>query len=186
MKNIFFIGLRGSGKTTTGQALAKKLNLPFWDTDQLVEEKFSTSIADIVSRHGWEGFRSRESDILRMVCSRQGQVIATGGGTVLAQANRNLISGVVFYLQAPLSVLFARLSQSPASSRRPALYNKNLQEELVISFTEREPLYLSLADHILDATNPVSTLLHSIVRLCPNIPDFQKKTPFEANTNHSF
>ncbi len=174
MKNIFFIGPRGSGKTTTGKALAKRLQLPFQDTDEVLEKTHLATVEDIVRTHGWDGFRSRESEVLRQVCSRQGQVIATGGGIILSPANRDLISGVVFYLQASEPVLFARLSQSPNSSRRPPLYTNTLREEIKTSLKEREHLYLTLAVHVLDATKPLTTILEDIIRLYPELSRFQK------------
>ncbi len=178
MKNIFFIGLRGSGKTTTGKALAKRFQLPFQDTDELIEKTHATTIKAIVHAHGWKGFRARESDVLRAVCARQGQVISTGGGSLLSLENRKRITGVVFYLQAPLNVLFARLSRAPNNPRRPPLYHNNLREELATAFKEREHLYLAQANHVLDATQPTNALLDEIDRLCPEIASFHNAPVF--------
>ncbi|MFW6388883.1 MAG: shikimate kinase, partial [Desulfohalobiaceae bacterium] len=83
--NIFFVGLRGSGKTSLGQALARELEQEFLDMDQLLQERFGKSIADFVQENGWQEFRRQENRLLQEICSKNDQVVATGGGCVLLQ-----------------------------------------------------------------------------------------------------
>ena len=106
---IYLTGPRACGKTSLGQELAAALGLPFVDTDQRLRERSGEEVADIVAREGWEGFRRRESAILRDVAAELeaasagkpatdgaapvwSGVVATGGGMVLAEENRRFMA----------------------------------------------------------------------------------------------
>ena len=149
--NIFLVGLRASGKSTLGRLLAERLEMRFMDTDALVVDKAGRSIADIVAEDGWDTFRGLESDALRKVCARCGQVVATGGGIVLAPDNQKLIqkSGTTFYLMADISMLLGRLNAVPGTDHRPPLSGLAAEQELIQSNIQRGPIYMTLADHIL-------------------------------------
>lgn len=149
--NVFLVGLRGSGKTTVGRLLAERLGVPFLDTDEAVFRLAGQDIAHIVARQGWDAFRAMESQVLRDVCGRKGQVVATGGGIVLDPANRELLlkSGVVFYLLVDVQTLARRLAESPMAAQRPPLSGLAPEQEIGRCMEERGPLYMSLADHVL-------------------------------------
>lgn len=149
--NIFLVGLRASGKTTLGRRLAKRLGMRFVDTDEQVASQAGRDIAGIVATDGWEAFRRLESEILKRVCAERGQVVATGGGIVLAPENQRLIreSGTTFYLMAEIATLLRRLNADPATAQRPPLSGLPLDQELIQTNMQRGPLYMSLADHIL-------------------------------------
>ena len=104
MHDLILIGLPASGKTSVGRALARRLDMPFYDCDEAVETAAGQSVSAIFSQHGETFFRDLESKILEDLCSRERCVIATGGGAVLRQENRLLLrhSGVVFWLDRPL------------------------------------------------------------------------------------
>ena len=162
--NIFFTGLRGSGKSTLGKRVAKGLQARFVDTDEKVVERAGQSIAQIVADKGWEAFRELEHKVLKKVSSENGQVIATGGGIVLRDDNRELMHnrGQIFYLMAQVPELLARLENSPETEQRPALSQKSLQEELAETLGQREHLYVSIADHVLQAEKSPEELAEDV------------------------
>ena len=169
MDIIFLVGARACGKTTVGKALAKKLKLHFADTDQHLLDNAGRSVDQIVEAEGWAGFRQRESAALREVTNARthGGVISTGGGMVLAEANRVFMrqNGMVVFLDAPVEVLAERLGRNPLSSQRPSLTGKGLMEEIGDVLKERRPLYEAAAHHIVDATRPLPSICRHIADL---------------------
>lgn len=152
---IFLIGARGCGKTTVGKALAHALGFHFLDTDLWLHQQTQLTVAEIVDKEGWAGFRARECAALRAVTALT-RVIATGGGIVLAEENRQFMRecGVVVYLNAPASVLAARLAAFPEAGQRPTLTGKSIVDEVSEVLAARERLYSDAAHHIIDATSP--------------------------------
>lgn len=152
---IFLIGARGCGKTTVGKSLANALGFHFLDTDLWLHQQTQMTVAEIVEKQGWEGFRAWECAALRAVTA-PAMVIATGGGMVLADENRQFMreGGVVVYLNAPASVLAARLAAFPDAGQRPTLTGKSIVDEVTEVLAAREQLYRDAAHHIIDATRP--------------------------------
>lgn len=178
--NIFLVGLRAGGKSTLGKLLAERLAMRFVDTDALVVDKAGQSIADIVAADGWDAFRGLESEVLREVCARQGQVVATGGGIILATENQELIrqSGTTFFLMAEISTLLQRLKAVPDLDNRPPLSGLTPEQELVQSNIQRGPIYMTLADHILRAEDSLDAVLQDALEKL-GVRDFTKtETPF--------
>lgn len=163
-KNIYLLGLRGSGKSTVGQALAQELGCAFVDTDQVVVESCKQSIEAMVADQGWEFFREQEKKALAQVAILPGKVIATGGGMILDAENRALMgqTGVCFYLAADVALLVERV-QKDTQVQRPALTNMTLHEEMVSLLVEREPLYMATMDHLLQAHRQVTELVDDIL-----------------------
>jgi shikimate kinase len=87
--NIFLVGMMGAGKTSVGRVLAKRLNKAFYDSDQVIEQRTGVKISLIFEIEGEAGFRHRESVVLDEMTGLEEVVLATGGGAVLAQENRN-------------------------------------------------------------------------------------------------
>ena len=163
--SIFFLGPRGSGKSTLAREVASRLQAPAVDTDSRVEERAGRSISQIVSCQGWEAFRDLEQQVLRRICSEPGHVVATGGGIVLRRENRELLrkSGPVFYLLADVSLLLQRLQDEKEHQSRPSLTNESLEQELVQTLRERDPLYQECLDYILPAERTPPELADNVV-----------------------
>lgn len=163
---IYLVGARAAGKTTFGRTLAQRLGWRYVDTDVFLKQETEQSVTEIVAREGWEGFRRHESEALR-AASAPGTVVATGGGMVLAEANRRFMRehGVVLYLCAPASVLAARLQANPNTAQRPTLTGKSIADEVAEVLAAREPLYRDAATHILDASASPAALLAEALSL---------------------
>ncbi|HJZ92574.1 MAG TPA: shikimate kinase [Gemmataceae bacterium] len=145
---IVLIGYRGSGKTTVGGILARQLGWDFLDADTILEGRYGKTIKDVFAAEGEPGFRDKESAILADLCQRSDAVIATGGGVVLREANRELLRqhGFVAWLSADARALWARIQDDPATAaRRPALAGGGLAEVEQL-LAAREPLYRASAD----------------------------------------
>jgi len=147
------MGYRGAGKSTVGQMLAKRLNWRFADTDALVVEKAGISISEIFAAEGEAGFRQRERAALQSLRKFDRQVIALGGGTATEPENHSLIRrlGKTVWLRAPAVVLWSRISRDAANAAsRPNLTPNGGLSEIESVLAHREPLYESIADHIVD------------------------------------
>ncbi len=147
--NIFLIGPMGAGKTTIGRLLAKSLALSFYDSDREIERRTGVNIPMIFEYEGEKGFRKRESEVLMDLAQLHSIVMATGGGSVLKAENRALLSrcGFVVYLQCSLD---KQLERTRKDLNRPLLDPEHPRQRLVDLMQVREPLYRSIADHIVD------------------------------------
>jgi len=147
--NIFLVGMMGAGKTTLGRALARRLGREFVDCDRELVERTGVPVATIFEIEGEEGFRRRESGVLQELCARDRCVIATGGGVVLTEANRDLMrtSGTVVYLKARLESLWERTRHD---STRPLLATPDPRARLAELLAEREPLYRQTAHVVVE------------------------------------
>lgn len=120
-RNIVITGFMGTGKTTVGRLLAEKLGRPFVDTDAEIVARAGRSIPDIFKQDGEEAFRLLERRLCRFLAAQRGMVIATGGGMLVDQGNRDvmLASGFVICLTAAPETIAARVGAS--STERPLL-----------------------------------------------------------------
>ena len=139
-KNLVLIGMPGSGKSTLGRMVSKELSVPFVDTDALITEKTGKTAAEIIETEGEGAFRDIEAAVVREVSSRQGVVIATGGGAILRAENRKALkeNGTVLFLDRPLSKL--------ATNGRPLSSDK---QKLKKRYDERYDIYCDTADKII-------------------------------------
>lgn len=151
-QNIFLIGPMGAGKTSVGKLLAKILSLEFYDSDQVVEEQTGADIPWIFDIEGEEGFRRREANAIEQLTKRMGIVLATGGGVVLHSENRKHLAarGSVFYLSVSVDEQLRRTSRGHG---RPLILKKNPKEIFERLKRDREPLYLEIADFIIDTNH---------------------------------
>ena len=145
---IALVGYRGTGKSAVGQLLAAALDWSFIDADTTLESEAGQSIAEIFSAEGEPGFRDRESRLLAELCRLDRHVIATGGGVVLREANRDLLRGSAYvaWLTAPAAVLWERIRADTATAdRRPNLTATGGLQEVTDLLAVREPLYRAVA-----------------------------------------
>ena len=147
--NIFIVGPMGSGKSTVGKIISDELFMTFLDTDEEIELRTGASIDWIFDLEGESGFRKRESEILSEMVDKNSVVLSTGGGIILSDQNRELLSsrGTVFYLATPISV---QLERTAKDKDRPLLKNGDPEEILTKLQNDREDLYQSVADHIVN------------------------------------
>jgi shikimate kinase len=160
--NIFLIGLMGAGKTTIGKLLAKQLGKTFYDTDLEVEKRTGVKIPVIFDLEGEEGFRKREAAVIQELTSLENIVLATGGGAVIAQENRNCLkrNGDVIYLRANVNDLWHRMRHD---KQRPLLQNVDIRAKLQQLYRDRHPLYMDIASIIVDTGNqPTATVIKQI------------------------
>lgn len=134
-----------AGKSTIGKILAKKINLPFYDTDTEIIQCTGVEIALIFELEGEGGFRRRESEKLKKLADLNGAVIATGGGIVLDKNNREILksSGRVIYLKCSVA---QQLSRTRHDTKRPLLQIENPKAKLEELMETRAPIYEEVAD----------------------------------------
>lgn len=144
-KNLVLIGMRGSGKTTVGETLAKFLDFRFVDVDAELEKSEQAKISEIVEKKGWENFRDLETKYTKQFADEKDLVISTGGGVVLRSENIASLkkNGVVILIHAPIEFLARRVAKN---SNRPSLTGENPSDELAKVWTEREKFYRGAAD----------------------------------------
>jgi len=152
---IFLVGFMGSGKSTVGQGLARRLGYSFIDMDARIEGEHGMTINEIFEKLGEKAFREMESNLLKEMISLQDTVISTGGGLPCTGNNMDLINrkGVSIYLRMEPEALLNRLSRG--KSRRPLIRHLSRQElETFIreKLGEREPVYLR-AHHTISGLN---------------------------------
>lgn len=160
---ISLIGLPGGGKSTTGRQLSRRLDVPFADTDAVIEERLGESIRSFFDREGEERFRDIEQSVLAELCDSFDGVLATGGGAVLREANRRVLRerSTVVYLVSTPEALFRRLRHD---TKRPLLSVADPLARLHELFQKRDPLYREAAHFSIMTGRPsvnalVTTLL---------------------------
>lgn len=150
--NVYLIGPMGSGKTSIGRRLARRLGLEFMDCDHELEAQTGASVSLIFDVEGEEGFRERETRMLKSLTSRRGVLVATGGGAVLRRENREMLkaSGLVVYLRTSVAQQLRRVGRDKS---RPLLQTPDRRERLRQLAEQRNPLYEELADIVFPARN---------------------------------
>lgn len=135
----------GAGKSSIGRRLARHFGMPCIDLDAAVEERTGATVATIFELEGEAGFRRRESDLLAELVQRDGIVLATGGGAVLAPQNRPLLHehGFVLWLETSIEQQLQRLERD---RQRPLLDAPDRRARLEQLARERDPVYRELAD----------------------------------------
>jgi shikimate kinase len=162
-KNIFLIGLMGAGKSTVGRMLAKRLGKTFIDSDLEIEKRCGVKIPTIFEMEGEDGFRKRESTVIKELTQLENIVLATGGGCVLSSDNRTCLhdNGFVIYLRANPHELWIRTRNDKG---RPLLNNADPQKTFKNLFEIRDPLYASIAHQTVETGKPnVNQLTNKLV-----------------------
>ena len=164
--NLILEGFMGSGKTAVGRSLARRLDIPFIDTDAEIEKRQGCSITDIFSSSGEEAFRQMETSMLQgLYISGINAVISLGGGTPVRPANFRVIKklGRVVYLKAPADALITRLENG--TEERPMLQGFDLRQRVISLLEEREECYMELADIVIDVSESgISHICDEIIK----------------------
>jgi len=147
LQTIVLVGPMGAGKSTIGRLVSKQLDIPFKDTDHVIEERCGADIPWIFDVEGEEGFRQRETAVLEDLMQESSLVLATGGGVILKQENRQLLKQAdkVVYLCADVEHLVRRTEKD---KKRPLLQVANPRQKIIDLLAERDPLYREVATHI--------------------------------------
>jgi shikimate kinase len=149
-RNVFLIGLMGSGKTTIGQLLAKRLQWPFIDSDHELEQRTGVSVATIFEIEGESAFRHRETAIIDELSRREPIVLGTGGGAILDPQTRSVLRerGVVIYLHSTAETSYERIRRN---RDRPLLMVTDPLARLRQLYEFRHPLYSATAHLIVES-----------------------------------
>lgn len=159
---VSLVGLPGSGKSTVGRQLARRLQLPFSDSDHVIEQRLGCSIREFFDREGEERFRDIEEAVLDELTQQPG-VLSTGGGAVLRPANREHLHtrGKVVYLKSNPEELLRRLRHD---TQRPLLQVADPLQRLRDLYAVRDPLYRETAHFVIETGRPsVATLVNMII-----------------------
>lgn len=159
----YLIGLPGSGKSTVGRQLARRLALPFFDSDHVIEQRLGCSIREFFEREGEARFRDLEASVIDELTQGPASIVSTGGGSVLRPENRERLHerGKVFYLKSTPEEVFRRLRHD---RNRPLLQVEDPLQRIRDLFDERDPLYLQTAHFVIETGRPsVATLVNMIV-----------------------
>lgn len=161
--SIILVGLPGAGKTTIGRQLARRLGLPFVDSDHVIEERLGCSIREYFAREGEDAFRDVEQAVLDELSQHHRGVLSTGGGAVLREANRRHLHerGQVIYLRTSPEDVFRRVRHDSA---RPLLQVDDPLARLRALYEARDPLYRQTAHYVIETGRPsVAALVNKIL-----------------------
>lgn len=161
--SIFLVGMMGAGKTSVGRVLAKRLQKTFYDSDHVIEDRTGVKIPVIFEIEREAGFRVRESVVVDELTALRDIVLATGGGVVLSEKNRERLRtrGTVVYLRASVRDL---LNRTRHDKNRPLLQAADPRARLTELYEKRDPLYREVAHLTVDTGNQSLTSL--VNRLC--------------------
>jgi shikimate kinase len=159
--NIILTGFMGTGKSTVGKIISERLNLNYVDIDDLIEKTVGMKISEIFNRFGEERFRDIETEMVKLITKKKGQVISTGGGVVLRDENLYYLksSGIVFCLTASPDTIFERIKDG---KNRPLLQGSNQKEMIIELMTKRKPYYKK-ADLMIDTDSLTAEKVAEII-----------------------
>ena len=175
--SIFLVGMMGAGKTSVGRVLAKRLQKTFCDSDHVIEDRTGVKIPVIFEIEGEAGFRGRESAVVDELTALRDIVLATGGGVVLTEKNRDVLRtrGTVVYLRASVRDL---LNRTRHDKNRPLLQAADPRARLTELYEIRDPLYREVAHLTVDTGNQSLTSL--VNRLCQLLLETQDEQQNQA------
>jgi shikimate kinase len=160
---LAFVGLPGSGKSTVGRHVARRLRWAFLDSDAVIESRARTTIRALFARDGEQAFRDLEQSVIGELAGRSQAVLSTGGGAVLREANRRALHdrATVVYLRAMPDELFRRMRHD---TQRPLLQVDDPLAKLRELFQQRDPLYAETAHFTVETGRPsVPTLVNMVL-----------------------
>ena len=180
-KPIVLVGLMGSGKSTVGYRLAKRLDLPFLDTDSEIERNIGCSISDIFAGAGEDYFRGLEKRTIVELLTHTPHILATGGGAFIQEETRHVIkeNAISVWLRADIEVLLERVSRRKT---RPLLETGDKREILTKLMEERYPIYAQ-ADVVVDSgTDSHGVAVDAIISA---LSQYIKKVPARQNNGQT-
>ena len=147
--SFFLVGPMGAGKSTIGRQLARCLKMKFIDSDREIEIRTGVDIPLIFELEGEAGFRKRERKVIDELTSKSGIVLATGGGAVMDETNRQHLAsrGYVIYLHTSVE---QQLQRTAHDRSRPLLQTSDPQQKLQELMEIRDPLYREIADWVVE------------------------------------
>lgn len=154
VNRIALVGMPGGGKSTVGKQLARQIGVPFVDSDHEIEQRVGGNIRQFFDQHGEDAFRDIESEVIAELLARPGIcVLATGGGAVLRERNRELLhaGAIVLYLRSTPEDLYRRLRHD---TTRPLLQVRDPLARLRELHHQRDPLYRRCAHYVLESARP--------------------------------
>jgi shikimate kinase len=159
---IALVGLPGSGKSTVGRQLARRLGLPFRDSDHLIEQRLGCSIREFFEREGEERFRDIEESVIDELSAGADSVLSTGGGSVLRASNRGHLHTRcrVVYLRSSPDEVFRRLRHD---KNRPLLQVSDPLQRLRDLYALRDPLYREAAHFVVETGRPSVSMLVNMI-----------------------
>jgi len=159
---ISLVGLPGGGKSTVGRHLARRLNLKFVDSDTVIEQRIREPIRSFFEREGEAAFRDIEQAVIADLVASCSGVLATGGGAVLREANREVLHqrSTVIYLRSVPEELFRRLRHD---TQRPLLQVKDPMARLRELYAQRDPLYRHTAHFVIETGRPSVQMLVNMI-----------------------
>ena len=164
LTRISLTGMMGSGKTSIGKLLAKKINLPFYDSDEDIEDKLSLKISEIFETYGEILFREQEEKICIDILKKEKFVLALGGGAITNVKIRDSIAknSLLIYLKTDENILFDRLKNDKS---RPLLKGTNLKKQINSILEDREKLYSKSNIIIENNVNDIEAVVEEIISL---------------------
>ncbi|MFH1492509.1 MAG: shikimate kinase [Candidatus Omnitrophota bacterium] len=170
MNNIYLTGFMGTGKSSTGREIARRLKWVFWDLDELIEKQEKKSIPDIFQEKGEPYFRELENKFLREISLKSKHVVSCGGGIVINPENIKLMkeTGVMVCFSAKPEVILARTRKF---SHRPLLNVPNPEEKIGSLLAERQKFY-GQADIVVDTSE--LSIAQTAARVLSSLPEHFK------------
>ncbi len=153
--------MAGCGKSTLGNAISKKLNLSFQDTDHLIEEKFNMSLEGIKNKFGYEFVRSAEEEII-LSLNDSTKIISTGGSAVYSEIAMNHLKSFskIIYINTPLETIIERID---VGQERGLAVPDGISIPDV--YLERQPLYEKFFQFTLDGSKPIKELVTEVEKI---------------------
>jgi len=175
-ENLILTGFMGTGKTVVGQEIARRLGRPFVDMDGLIEERDGRRVADIFAQEGEEQFRRMEAALCRELAARQGWVIATGGGSLITDANREILSasGPIVCLTARPDEILRRLA---AVDDRPLLDGRDRAAAIDALLSDRAEAYGRMPLHVDTSGLAVEQVADAVLALAATLPAVDRVIP---------
>ena len=152
-KNIVLCGFMGSGKSTIGNLLSKKMGMAFIDLDAYIEKKENKSVSQIFADSGEEYFRQLEKNAVKELAYKKSVILATGGGTLTFRENVDILKNAdnkIILLDLPVEVVEQRLQ---GDTKRPLLNRPDKEKVMRELYEKRLPLYRNAADIVVNAAN---------------------------------